>query len=236
MEPVKRARNYLAWRFLLSLLLHLGAAPLVSTWRSNEPEQEQSYPLSLSTRAPLPMRLVPPPTPTPAPKRTLPPRQPALWPRTRPVSVHPLKTTASPHRLVRAASVSRPVPLSDDQGVAHASLGDAPVVFPATAMPTPAPTGPSCSEPHVGASTKNTVQPEYPEIAREQGAVGTTEVQVTLDERGGVVAVAVAQSSGNKALDEAALAAARASTFSPEIDDCQPVGGTYLFRADFTAQ
>jgi len=37
-------------------------------------------------------------------------------------------------------------------------------------------------------------------------------------------------------LDEAALAAAKRSTYSSEIDDCKRVGGSYLFRAEFATQ
>jgi hypothetical protein len=34
-------------------------------------------------------------------------------------------------------------------------------------------------------------------------------------------------------LDQAALRAARQSTYSPKLEDCKPVTGSYLFTADF---
>ncbi len=35
------------------------------------------------------------------------------------------------------------------------------------------------------------------------------------------------------AIDQAALRAARESTYSPKLVDCSPTTGDYLFRADF---
>jgi protein TonB len=78
-----------------------------------------------------------------------------------------------------------------------------------------------------------TVQPKYPENAREQGATGTVQVKVSLNPSGGVISTSIYKSSGNAELDQAALAAAHESTYNPEIEDCQPVAGTYLFRAGF---
>ena len=44
----------------------------------------------------------------------------------------------------------------------------------------------------------------------------------------------VVKSSGNAALDNAAVVAAQDSTYAPDVVDCKPVAGTYLFHADFT--
>jgi len=104
----------------------------------------------------------------------------------------------------------------------------------AASNPNPAsPTPPPCTTPHMDAMLTRTVQPKYPESAREQGATGTVQVKVSLNPSGGVISTSIYKSSGNAELDQAALVAARESTYSPEIEDCQPVGGTYLFRANF---
>ena len=80
------------------------------------------------------------------------------------------------------------------------------------------------------------IEPEYPELARQQALTGTTQVKVTLAESGAVTDAQVYASSGSPALDAAAVAAARRSTYAPEIDDCRPRAGSYLFRAEFSAQ
>lgn len=100
----------------------------------------------------------------------------------------------------------------------------------------PGPVGtpkPSCASPNVAAGTVEAIRPEIPEAAREVGATGTTEVKVSLLASGAIAAVTIYSSSGNAQLDLAAERAARASTFSPELRNCQPVAGDYLFRVDF---
>ncbi|MGH7728378.1 MAG: energy transducer TonB, partial [Vulcanimicrobiaceae bacterium] len=99
--------------------------------------------------------------------------------------------------------------------------------------PTPKPT---CANPTADATLTNAVSPDYPDIARQEGAVGTTQVEITLDASGAVTNATVYKSSGNQALDRSAVAAARASSYAPQIVNCQKVAGSYLFRADFTGQ
>ncbi|MFM7242387.1 MAG: TonB family protein [Opitutia bacterium] len=59
------------------------------------------------------------------------------------------------------------------------------------------------------------VEPAYPPPARRAGAEGVATVRVRLDPAGTIVAVELAVPSGSRLLDEAALAAARASRFVP---------------------
>ena len=80
------------------------------------------------------------------------------------------------------------------------------------------------------------VTPDTPEMAREQGITGVSQIEVTLDASGAVMSASVYKSSGSAALDNAALAAARASRYSPALESCHAVGGSYLFRAEFDAQ
>jgi protein TonB len=80
------------------------------------------------------------------------------------------------------------------------------------------------------------IQPEEPPLAQEQGAVGTVAVQVDLSSTGAVVSASISSSSGNKLLDDAALQAAKQTSYAPQIKDCQKVAGSYLFRVRFTAQ
>jgi TonB family protein len=103
-----------------------------------------------------------------------------------------------------------------------------------TNPPSPASqTSTRCATPHVDAAMTQAVPPVYPASARQQGATGTVLVKVTLDSTGAVVGTWVYRSSGNDALDDAALQAAQAGSYRPEINDCRPMGGSYIFHADF---
>jgi periplasmic protein TonB len=235
-KPVDRARNYLVWGFAISIIIHLIGAPIVSQLRYHETQQPDETKVSISKKVkvviPTPPP-TPPPTPTPPPpKQTPPPQKSTPPPQPKPLKLNIPKTTSNTSANAPAAYVP---PKTGSENGAPQAQGTAEAVA-ATAAPTAEPTKPSCSQPHVDPTTKNAVQPDYPEIAREQGASGTAEVKVTLDATGNVLSASIQQGTGSKVLDDSAIAAAKASTFSPEIDNCQPTGGTYLFRADFTSQ
>ena len=66
-------------------------------------------------------------------------------------------------------------------------------------------------------------EPAYPERARRAGAEGVVGVRITLAADGSVRQVELTQSSGSRLLDEAALTAARASTFAPASRNRAPV-------------
>ncbi len=73
-----------------------------------------------------------------------------------------------------------------------------------------------------------------PTIAASQNITGVTAVRVTLDRRGTLTGASVLGSSGNPWLDRAALSAARLSRFTPEMRNCERVGGEYAFLVDFS--
>jgi len=95
----------------------------------------------------------------------------------------------------------------------------------------PASTG--CVVPNVAASTVIAALPNKPVIADNYNLTGTTWVQVDLDPNGQIASASIAKSSGYATLDQAALEAARQSTFRPETQDCQQRPGSYLFEVDF---
>ena len=66
-------------------------------------------------------------------------------------------------------------------------------------------------------------EPVYPERARRAGVEGVVGVRIALAADGSVRQVELTQSSGSRLLDEAALAAARASTFAPASRNRTPV-------------
>jgi protein TonB len=57
--------------------------------------------------------------------------------------------------------------------------------------------------------------PKYPELAKQAGIEGTTVVKMLVDIDGSVREVKILKSSGNPMLDQAALAAAKKSKFTP---------------------
>lgn len=75
--------------------------------------------------------------------------------------------------------------------------------------------------------------PDYPTIARIQGATGTAIVQVDLSASGDLSTASILKSSGNRFLDDAALRAVRDSRFAPEVTDCATVGGSYLVEVNW---
>jgi TonB family protein len=87
---------------------------------------------------------------------------------------------------------------------------------------------------NVEATVINPLQPWYPGWTRELnlGAV-TVEVEVVVGPAGKVSRAWIYKSSGDTAIDGAALHAARESTYSPKLVNCRPTEGNYLFRADF---
>ncbi|MDP2807118.1 MAG: energy transducer TonB [bacterium] len=69
----------------------------------------------------------------------------------------------------------------------------------------------------------NVLRPVYPSICRTMGAEGRVILQALVDKSGKVAQVRVLKSSGNEALDEAAMEALKASTFSPALQGDKPV-------------
>jgi TonB family protein len=60
-------------------------------------------------------------------------------------------------------------------------------------------------------------------------------VNVKLDERGGVVDVAIAASSGDPSLDQLALTTAKFAQYTPALHLCKAVASSYAFKVKFAA-
>jgi TonB family protein len=80
----------------------------------------------------------------------------------------------------------------------------------------------------------NVVRPVYPSICRTMGAEGRVFLQVLVDRNGKVAKVRVLKSSGNEALDEAALEALKGSTFSPALQGDKPVAVWISYPVTFS--
>lgn len=254
-RPVDRVRNFLGYAFLISFLIHLVTVPFFHL-KGRSQDKTEVEKVSVTKKIKVVVPTPPPPTPTPPPptpppkqtpppvKQTNPPPQPKL-------KINPPKTTSKSTSTKSEAKYVAPKVGSQNgvpQGNVASAAPAAPVAaapaatgVPATPVPTPAPTPtptpkPVCAVPNADATTTQAVEPDYPDIARQQGAVGTAKIKVSLDATGHVIDASLAKSAGNASLDQAALKAARASSFAPEVVNCVKTAGVYLFTADFTGQ
>lgn len=76
-------------------------------------------------------------------------------------------------------------------------------------------------------------RPVYPELARRRGQEGLVQLLAHVDDKGGLLELAVAKSSGFPLLDEAALKAVRKWRFRPGMAYGRPVGGTVVIPVEF---
>lgn len=106
----------------------------------------------------------------------------------------------------------------------------------ATAVPMAAPSpAATCDHPFVAAKVTAASQPVFPQAVKDEGfsQYAVSEIYVAIDKTGKLADAWVFASSGYPELDRAALDAAKRSRYAAPISYCQPVYGTYLFRADF---
>jgi protein TonB len=242
MATPERVRNWLGIAFLISLVLHAFALPLLSKFRSMEPQDQQVEKVSVTKKIRVIVPTPPPPTPPPTPRPTLPPTPPpkdtpppvaTTPPKQKRLKVNVPKTVSKD--AAGTTTTERTVVVKPGDSVSGVPQGTE-TAGPAEPVAGPATAGPACSRPYMDAVATNKVEPDYPEMARQQGAVGTATIRVSLAPSGAVSGAAVYKSSGNAQLDTSALRAARSSSYRAEIRDCQPVAGDYLFVATFEAQ
>jgi len=227
----ERVANFMGWAFVISIIVHLAVGPLLP--RMNQHTEEQtvekvSVTKKITVKPPTP----PPPTPTPPPPKTTPPPKPQ--------PEHQQQTRIKlnvPHTTSKSTSTSSetkyvPPKTGSEQGVPQGTVASAPPAPVSTAPPgTPKP---ACKTPYQDATVVNQAQPEYPDAARDLG-LGEVQVAVTvtIGPEGNLVDAKISQSAGNMSLDQAALAAARQSTYAPKIVNCQPTTGSYYFKVTF---
>lgn len=230
----ERVRNFMGWAFAISLLVHFFLVPILPNMKSHTEDQtveKVSVTKKIQVKVPTP----PPPTPTPPPpKQTPPPKpQPKQQPQTR-LRIQPPKTTSNNAATTTNENKYVPPAHGSESGVPAGNAASGPPGPPAPTAP-PGTPKPACQTPFQDARAVQIAQAEYPESARDQG-LGEVEVsvKVTVGPDGNLVGPPVIlQGSGNMAMDQAALAAARQSTYAPQIVNCQPTTGTYQFKVTF---
>src|SRR5215813_10854434 len=127
-------------------------------------------------------------------------------------------------------------PVAPGAGTGNIIAGPAKVEV--TGEPPPPPPKPTPHAPISGGvlngKAVHLVQPQYPPMARTAHVSGQVSVQVLIDENGNVVAAHA--TSGHPLLQAAAVAAARASKFTPTKLSGQPVKVNGLIIYNFVAQ
>lgn len=80
------------------------------------------------------------------------------------------------------------------------------------------------------------VKPEYPRLAEIAGMEGVVWIAVLVSKDGKVVKAALARSSGNGSLDQAALAVAKRNRFKPGVQNGKPVAVWVTYQVEFVVE
>ena len=227
----ERVANFMGWAFVISLFIHFMLGPLLP--RLNQHTEDQTVEtVSVTKKIQVKVPTPPPPTPTPPPPKTTPPPKPQPQKQQQTVlKVNTVKTHSQSNTTSSESKYVAP-PQGSENGVPQGTVASAPPAPVSTAPPgTPKP---ACKTPYQDATVVNQVTPEYPDQARDLG-LGEVQVavEVTISPSGSLVDAKIAQSANNMSMDQAAIAAAKQSTYAPKVVNCQPVQGDYLFRVTF---
>ena len=175
------------------------------------------------------------------PAKPLPPAAPArLWAPARPARPGPqialaATTAASALPPVRAALRRPVVKIADDRQEQQNLTPPAPDALPTVSATDPDQDSPQTPRdiPDAPPHLAHRVTPLYPASARAQGQEGAVTLRVSVDEDGLVSDIEIAESSGTRALDRAALQAVRRWEYDPAFRDGAPVPGTTTERIVF---
>ncbi len=162
------------------------------------------------------------------------------------------------HRAQPAPTTTAAAPVADSQhpplpAPTAGDLSAMPAVKPGVAhiVPTPAAAPPAAAESAAAPAAASSIapvtpantetppqiaertQPAYPAEALRAQEQGEVRLRVSIDALGGVADVQIAQSSGSRALDRAAMDAVRTWKFRPATQAGQPVASTIDVPVDF---
>jgi TonB family protein len=210
MNP-RNARRLLLSAFAISLLIHLLGVRLVH-WRLATPVDVPERMTISSVR--IVHRIV----------RTPPPHTPA-----------PLPTAPSTPKAARTTKVLVPS-VRNSAGPPRSSVKVATATATPTPSPSPVPTSSAggCVTPNAPAAVKAAAPvPEIPLDARESAKSGIAQVHVRLSESGAVLEAGIVSSVGDDGLDQLAVNMAKSSRYSPALQKCKAIAGTYEFRVKF---
>lgn len=79
-------------------------------------------------------------------------------------------------------------------------------------------------------------QPKYPRLCKLAGIEGVVTLKVLIGKDGLVIKAKIARSSGNDALDDAALSVAKDNRFSPALQNSNPISLWVSYKVTFTLE
>ena len=130
-----------------------------------------------------------------------------------------------------------PTPMPNVHGAAHIEPTPAATLsVTATATPEPVATTTDAIQTESGNSQAQIIersQPDYPIEAVRANEEGEVRLQIALDAQGNIDDVRIVQSSHSRALDKAAMDAARKWKFRPAMHDGQPAAATIEVPVQF---
>ena len=203
---------------LLAVIMTLRHEPVPVALESHVMTAELLPPAPLAAPVALQSIAPPPPQPTP-PVHTKPKVQPKPAPTPKPT---PLPQAAAPS--------PTPVAAPDPTPPAPA----APATPPAAATPSIGkPTMEISAPKNVSHVECNIAQPDYPTLSRRRGESGTAYVHFVVGLTGKLESIELKKSSGFSRLDDAAVAAVRASACKPYLENGEPVRAAYTQPFNF---
>ncbi|PTB20721.1 energy transducer TonB [Trinickia symbiotica] len=173
--------------------------------------------------APPALRSAPEPIPHPVVKKKVEPHvaPPRPLPAPKPAPATP-KAVTSPEPAPTAAPAQESAS-SQPAKAPEQPAAQSPAAGPASSRETLAIAAPK-AVPHIDCRI---VKPDYPALSRRRGETGTADVRFVVGATGTIESVALAKSSGYPRLDDAALAAMRASSCRPYVENGTPIRVTY---------
>lgn len=226
----------LSWAIGATLVVHGGLAAFVATL----PREADAPPPTVITVREV-TREAPPPPPPPPPAVAAAPVPAAAPPKPKPAAPK-VKPAAPPPPT--SAPAAAPAPTNLGLTMSNSGGGDGPAVAAPAEAPAPkaeapvaktlaaAPAASGCSDPIVKPTPISVVQPAFTQDAKDAGITGKVRVEITISATGDVTNARVIAGLGY-GLDEAALEAARAATFSPATQCGEPVATTFTIGMRF---
>lgn len=236
LQESKQFKHALGWCLLASLLIHASLMFFMPKPRhETRPVPRQEIRIKLTQQeAPAPVA-----EPEPAPEKPLPPAPPAIKPPPRPVTPKPEEPKPVPQKITPVPETQlEPTPPAPEVTtppviIAKPVPGESKpeLIVPPPPAPTPPPEPPKATGPSEGDidaarnAFRNAAHKElkkhqrYPRIAQTRGIEGEVKLNIHIDDQGNITGVEIMESSGNRALDDAATTAAQQSQLKPYFNE-----------------
>lgn len=225
LKPFKQTSGSITWWLLASIVIHLVLVFVLPTFSPPAPPPAPPELVLELVKKETP----PAPPAVPTPPQPLPPTPPKKPPMRAPLV--PIKPTPAPQPLTPPPTTEAPLVDNPKPVIAvKPSVSEVkPEVVVAPAPPPPEvekPMGPSEGDIEAarnalrnGATRELKKNQRYPRIALDRGIEGVVKLKISLDGQGNITEVDILESSGNTALDDAAVVAAKKSSLKPYFNE-----------------